>query len=143
MVVNTLKEWLKQQGKQTGHFERMTTKEELSIALKRYFIDIRKNTMNLNLIVLNLSYRQSSIISKKKHTDIELKKQLRQKGIGNRKKTWFGRAAFSYSTVQPPFDINFPWSLGYIRKLAFALWFRSHWGIYFTLGLFAGNILRP
>ena len=31
----------------------------------------------------------------------------------------FDRAAFSYSVVQPPLDINFPWSLGYIRKLAF------------------------
>ena len=28
----------------------------------------------------------------------------------------FSRAALSYSTVQPPFDINFPWSLGYIRN---------------------------
>ena len=26
--------------------------------------------------------------------------------------TSFGRASFSYSAVQPPFDINFPWSLG-------------------------------
>ena len=40
----------------------------------------------------------------------------------------FGRVAFSYSTVRPPFDINFSWSLSYIRKLAVM----SHWGYYFT-----------
>ena len=31
----------------------------------------------------------------------------------------FERATFSYSTVQPPFDINFSSSLVYIRKLVF------------------------
>ena len=35
------------------------------------------------------------------------------------KATSFGRAAFSCSVAQPPFNINFPWSLGYIRKLVF------------------------
>ena len=42
----------------------------------------------------------------------------------------FGRAAFSYSAVQQTFDINFPWLLGYIKKLAFG----SSWGNYFTTG---------
>ena len=35
------------------------------------------------------------------------------------KVTNFGRAYFSYSVVLPPLNINFPWSLGYIWKLAF------------------------
>ena len=42
----------------------------------------------------------------------------------------FGRASFSYLAIQPPIDINFPWSLGFIRKLAFG----SCWGNYFTPG---------
>ena len=41
--------------------------------------------------------------------------------------------------IQPPFDINFPWSLGYIRKLVFG----SPWGNYFTPCLFAANVWRP
>ena len=44
------------------------------------------------------------------------------------KVTSFGRATFRFSAFQPPFDINFPWSLGYIRKLVFG----SPWGNYFT-----------
>ena len=48
---------------------------------------------------------------------IKLKKQV----------TSFGRAAFSHSSH---FDINIPWSLGYIRKLAF----RSLRGNYSTPG---------
>ena len=35
------------------------------------------------------------------------------------KVTSFGRVIFSYSAIQPSFVINFPWSLGYIRKLVF------------------------
>ena len=50
--------------------------------------------------------------------------------------TSFGRAAFTYSAVQPYFNINFPWSLGYIRKLLFG----TLWGTYFTLILSAANI---
>ena len=36
------------------------------------------------------------------------------------KVTSFGLAIFSLSAVQAHFDINFPWSFGYIRKLAFS-----------------------
>ena len=36
-----------------------------------------------------------------------------------KKVTSFGQAAFNNSTVQPAYDINFPWSLDYIKKLAF------------------------
>ena len=32
------------------------------------------------------------------------------------------------SAIQPPFDINLPWSLGYISKLAFG----APWGNFFT-----------
>ena len=31
----------------------------------------------------------------------------------------FGRATFSYSAVQPPFNVDFSWTLVYIRKLPF------------------------
>ena len=42
----------------------------------------------------------------------------------------FDRATLNYSSVQLPFDINFPWSLVYIRKIAFGSPYRN----YFTLG---------
>ena len=32
------------------------------------------------------------------------------------KVTRFGRAIFTYTSVQRPFDMNFPWSLGYITR---------------------------
>ena len=48
----------------------------------------------------------------------------------------FGRTTFSYSAIHPSFDINFPWSLGYIRKLAL----RTPWGNYFSPVLCAANI---
>ena len=54
------------------------------------------------------------------------------------KVTSLSRAAFSYSAVQPSFDVNFPLSSIYIRKLAFG----SPWGNYFTPG-FVCNIRRP
>ena len=50
------------------------------------------------------------------------------------KVTSFGRAAF-----QPPIDINFPRSFGYIRKLTF----RSPRGNLFHSHLFAPNIRHP
>ena len=46
----------------------------------------------------------------------------------------------SYSAFQPPFDpFNFPWSLGYIRKLAFG----SPWGNYFTPGFVCSQHTAP
>ena len=33
--------------------------------------------------------------------------------------SFFGRDALGYSAIQPPFDINFLWSLDNISKLAF------------------------
>ena len=55
------------------------------------------------------------------------------------KVTSFGRVAFSYSAVQPPFDINFPWSLGYMGKLA--CW--SAWGNYFIPGFVCSQHTAP
>ena len=49
----------------------------------------------------------------------------------------FGSATFSYLAVHSPIDINFPWSLGYIRKLAFG----SPWGN--SRFLCAVNVRRP
>ena len=49
----------------------------------------------------------------------------------------FCRAAFSYSTT--PWTFNFPWSLAYIRNLAFG----SPWGNYSLPVLCAANIRRP
>ena len=56
-----------------------------------------------------------------------------------KKVTSFGRATFSYSAVQPLFNINFPWSLDYIRKLAFG----SSWGNYFTPGFVCSQHTAP
>ena len=54
--------------------------------------------------------------------------------------TSIGRATFSYSAIQPPFDINFHQSLGYIRKQA--SW--SPWGNYLTPGFVCSQYkLRP
>ena len=56
------------------------------------------------------------------------------------KGTSFGRAAFSYSVVQPHlWHFNFPCLLGYIRKLAF--W--SPWGNYFTPAFVCSHFLCP
>ena len=46
------------------------------------------------------------------------------------KVTRFRRATFTFSSVQPPFDINFPRSFGVIMKLAFG----SPLGNFFTTG---------
>ena len=52
------------------------------------------------------------------------------------KVTSFDRASFSYLAVQPPFYLNFLWTLGYARRLAFG----SPWGVYFTPGLCEDNL---
>ena len=62
-----------------------------------------------------------------------------RENIQDEKSLVFCRAAFSYSAVQTSFDINFPWSLGFIKKLAFG----SPWGNYFTPGLSSANRRRP
>ena len=50
--------------------------------------------------------------------------------MGKVKVTIFGRVYISYSAVGHPLTNNFPWSMGYIRKLAF----ESPWGYYLTPG---------
>ena len=46
---------------------------------------------------------------------------------------------YSFSAIQPHFDINFPWSLGYIGKLVF--W--CPWGNYFTPGFVCIQLTVP